>query len=220
MKFDIQKFFYSIDHSIMIKLIRKHVHSKWLVNLLIRIVRGSPTLVGLPLGNLLSQILANLYLNSIDQWAKRKLGIKFYVRYADDIVIMVKDKQTATYVHAKMKEYLYNVLKLTVHPTKTRIQPGRHGLDTLGFKVFSTHTILGGAFKRKTNRTMKNIKASIGLEQTVRIEGRLNSWLAHTVKAKCNHYLEAVANRFAFFKFQLKTRLPGPIKHCVKLVVA
>src|SRR3989339_326666 len=91
LKGDIKKFFASIDQEILIQILEKHLADKNTLNLLKIVIKSFPQ--GLPLGNLTSQLLVNIYLNEFDQLVKHKLKAKYYIRYADDFVLMSTDKQ-------------------------------------------------------------------------------------------------------------------------------
>src|SRR3989344_8531542 len=92
LKLDIKQFFASVDHEILLKFIRRKVNDKnilWLINEILTSFRTDKGKnAGIPLGNLTSQIFANIYLNELDQFVKQDLKIKYYIRYADDFIIL------------------------------------------------------------------------------------------------------------------------------------
>ena len=92
---DIKKFFDSIDHKILLELLKKKIQDEKMFWLLDRIVGSFSvfTGVGLPLGNITSQLFANIYLNEFDQFIKHKLRLKFYIRYCDDFIILSENKK-------------------------------------------------------------------------------------------------------------------------------
>ena len=84
------------DHGILIRLLRKRIHDKeimWLLNQVIPSFHSGKEKVGLPLGNLTSQLLVNIYMNEFDQYMKHVCTVKYYIRYADDFVILSEDKK-------------------------------------------------------------------------------------------------------------------------------
>jgi len=94
LKCDVRKFFASIDHEILLQILTKHISDKdtlWLLERIITSFHTKPN-KGLPLGNLTSQLLVNVYMNEFDQYIKHKLKIKYYIRYADDFVILSPNK--------------------------------------------------------------------------------------------------------------------------------
>ncbi|MBI4037905.1 RNA-directed DNA polymerase [Candidatus Curtissbacteria bacterium] len=102
----------------------------------------------MPLGNLTSQIFANIYLNELDQFIKHKLKVKYYLRYADDFLILDKNKRSLLHCFETVKHYLLDQLKLEIHPNKIRIRKLSWGIDFCGYVVLP-HNILPRA---KTER--------------------------------------------------------------------
>ncbi|MBI5222501.1 MAG: RNA-directed DNA polymerase [Candidatus Magasanikbacteria bacterium] len=102
---------------------------------------------GLPLGNLTSQLFANIYMNVLDQFVKHKLKVKYYIRYADDFVILSADRNYLGNLIPEIQKFLSEKLKLTLHPDKIFLQTVSSGVDFLGWKHFTDHRVL-----RKTTR--------------------------------------------------------------------
>lgn len=95
LKCDIKKFFASIDHKILLDILQKHIRDEdvlWLLGQVINSFQIQPN-KGLPLGNLTSQLLVNVYMNEFDQFMKHELKAKYYIRYADDFVVLSRDKE-------------------------------------------------------------------------------------------------------------------------------
>ena len=114
---------------------------------------------GLPLGNLTSQLLVNIYMNEFDQFVKRELKVKFYVRYADDFVILSQNKEYLQNILGQMKKFLKNNFKLNLHPDKVFIKTIASGVDFLGWVYFSKHRVLRTATKKRMlKRINKNSK--------------------------------------------------------------
>ena len=117
--------------------------------------------VGLPLGNLTSQLFANVYLNKLDQWVKHQLGSHYYIRYADDFVLLSRDRHRLEDATLKIQAFLRTNLKLSLHPDKLYITTVAAGIDFLGWVHFSDHRVL----RTKTRQRMfRNIKSSISEE--------------------------------------------------------
>jgi RNA-directed DNA polymerase len=147
LKCDIKKFFDSIDQEILLKIIRKKIddkHALWLIERIIKSFRR-----GLPLGNVTSQIFANIYLNELDQFIKHKLKEKYYLRYCDDFIILSEDKTYAEDMIYVISEFLGRDLKLELHPDKIIIRKARRGVDFLGYVVLPYHRILRTKTKRR-----------------------------------------------------------------------
>ena len=192
-KMDIYKFFYSIDHQILKSILFKTIKCPHTLHLLFLLIDSSPTKgVGLPLGNLSSQLLANVYLNELDQFAKRGLGIKGYVRYADDIFVFVANKQAAQIVQQKLINFCIDKLKLSVATSKTYIHPARCYVSALGFKIKPSHIILLSANKRRIIRRCKSlVKKDIDF-----VNKSLTSWFSFAIISCCFHFVQSLCVRF------------------------
>lgn len=125
--------------------------------------------VGLPLGNLTSQLFSNVYMNRFDQFVKHKLKIKHFIRYADDFVFLSGDKQFLKSLILTIQSFLFFDLHLTLHPNKIFIKTIASGVDFLGWVHFIDHRILRTITKRrmlrkiKTNTTRETKQSYLGL---------------------------------------------------------
>jgi len=156
LKCDIKKFFASIDHDISLQILKKHIPDPdtiWLLEKVISSFQTTPN-KGLPLGNLTSQLFVNIYMNEFDQFIKHTLKAKYYIRYADDFVILSANRSTLTRNVRYIVHFLKKELKLTLHPNKTFIQTYSSGVDFLGWVHFSDHRVLRTTTKR---RMFKNL---------------------------------------------------------------
>lgn len=152
LKCDIRKFFASVDHEILYAIIRKYIYDEEIIRLIKKVVESfSSTSVGkgLPLGNLTSQLFANVYMNEFDQYIKHVLKQKYYIRYADDFVIMNMDKEELAEILPKIVEFLKKYLKLSLHPDKVFIKTIASGIDFLGWVHFPKHRVLRTKTKRR-----------------------------------------------------------------------
>lgn len=166
LKCDIKKFFASIDQKILIKILEKHIQDKDAINLLKKVIFSfEPN--GLPLGNLTSQLFANVYLNEFDQFVKHKLKVKYYIRYADDFVILSDKRNYLGDLLPPIKNFLDNKLKLNLHPDKIFTKTIYSGIDFLGWVNFSDYRILRTATRK---RMIKRLEANSNRET-------LNSYL-------------------------------------------
>jgi len=156
LKCDIKKFFSNIDHAILINILREYIPEEKIIWLLERVISSfSP---GIPLGNLTSQLFANVYLNKLDQFVKHKLKAKYYVRYADDFVILSGNKQWLEKQIKPISNFLEEELKLELHPEKISIRKFRQGIDFLGYVVLPHHTVLRTKTKRRMLKKIKQKK--------------------------------------------------------------
>ena len=122
--------------------------------------------VGLPLGNLTSQLLVNIYMNKFDQWMKHRMKAKYYIRYTDDFVVLNQDKDCLLELLPKIADFLEEELKLTLHPDKIFLKTFSSGLDFLGWVNFSDHRILRTTTKRKMFRKIKESDGKIEMVQS------------------------------------------------------
>lgn len=159
LKCDIRKFFASVNHEILKKILEKSIEDKnilWLLNQVIdSFWTDNEKLVGLPLGNLTSQLLVNIYMNEFDQFVKNELKEKYYIRYADDFVFLGRDKNHLENLIPKISTFLENELKLSLHPNKVFIKTISSGVDFLGWINFPKHRVLRTSTKRKMFRNLK-----------------------------------------------------------------
>ncbi len=158
LKCDIRKFFASINQEVLLKILEKHIPDRKIMKLLGEIISsfnsGTPG-IGVPLGNLTSQLFANVYLNEFDYFVKHKLKVKYYIRYADDFVIFSEDKEYLNNLLPAISEFLENELKLEIHPNKIFTRTLVSGMDFLGWNNFFDHRILRKSTKL---RLLKNTK--------------------------------------------------------------
>ena len=162
LKCDVRKFFASIDQKILLEILKHHISDQkiiWLLQNIISSFYSTQIGKGLPLGNLTSQLLVNIYLNEFDQFIKRYFKIKYYVRYADDFVILSRDKQYLVELVSQIEKFLNQQLKLQLHPDKVFLQTIASGVDFLGWVNFSNHRVLRTATKR---RMFKRLEATDG----------------------------------------------------------
>jgi retron-type reverse transcriptase len=160
LKCDIKKFFASIDHEILRYIVINHICDEDVRGILSGVVgsfdsgtRGK----GLPLGNLTSQLLVNIYMNEFDQFVKHKLKIKYYIRYADDFVFLSDDRSYLESLLSPVRNFLRDRLKLNLHPNKVFIKTLASGVDFLGWVHFPDHRVLRTATKK---RMMKRLNES------------------------------------------------------------
>jgi len=163
LKCDIRKFFASIDHGILMNILRREIKDEDILELLKLVIQSfnSGTLgKGLPLGNLTSQLLVNIYMNEFDQFVKHKLKAKYYIRYADDFVFLNSDKVALTGILLYVEVFLQKRPLLELHPKKVSIRTFASGVDFLGWVHFPHYRILRTVTKRKVIKRFENIELS------------------------------------------------------------
>lgn len=159
LKCDIKKFFASVDQKILLDILRKHIKDKdiiWLLEKVIYSFNSGNAGIGLPLGNLTSQLLVNIYMNEFDEWMKHKMKVKYYIRYADDFVILSQDRDYLLELILKISDFLEEYLKLSLHPDKVFIKTFASGVDFLGWVHFPDYKVLRTVTKK---RMFKNLSA-------------------------------------------------------------
>jgi RNA-directed DNA polymerase len=146
LKLDIRKFYPSIDHDILKGLLRKKIKDKDMLWILDEIIDSTD---GLPIGNYLSQYFANFYLTYFDHWIKQKQEVKYYFRYADDIVIFSDNKPELHRILAAIKRYLKEELKLDVKHNYQIFPVKDRGVDFVGYVFYHTHVLLRKTIKKR-----------------------------------------------------------------------
>jgi RNA-directed DNA polymerase len=185
LKCDIKKFFASINHEILLNVLGKYIPDKRIISLLKEVINSFEVtpITGLPLGNLTSQLFANIYLNKLDQFAKHKLRAKYYIRYSDDFVIFSQDKEWLKQIAYQINNFLKDKLKLNLHPNKVTIKTLNSGQDFLGWINFLDHRILRTSAKRKmlkrikenpTTETLNSYLGLLGHGNTLKIISRFS----------------------------------------------
>jgi RNA-directed DNA polymerase len=162
LKCDIRKFFASIDHCILRVILEKQIADRdtlWLLSDVIQSFNSGEMGKGLPLGNLTSQLLVNIYMNEFDQYVKHDLKQKYYIRYADDFVFLARDREELETLRQKCAVFLPECLGLTLHPQKVFIKTLASGVDFLGWVHFPYHRVLRAVSRR---RMFRRVYASNG----------------------------------------------------------
>jgi len=160
LKCDISKYYDSIDQERLMGLINAKVDDQdtlWLIERIIQSFSKQPR-KGIPLGNVTSQLFANVYLNELDQFVKHKLKIKHYFRYCDDFIILHESQDYLRQVMPFIQLFLEKHLLLTLHPRKIILTKLSAGIDFLGYVILPHHRILRTRTKR---RMLKKIKTKV-----------------------------------------------------------
>jgi len=178
LKCDIRKFFASVDHEILLSILSRRIQEilrrsapqdDRMIMLLERIIRSFPD--GLPLGNLTSQLFANVYMDPLDQFIKHILHERFYIRYADDFVLLSTNRYRLERSLFMIDRFLQEHLYLTLHPQKVEIRTIASGVDFLGWVYFPDHCVLRTTTKRRIARRLslstskESIASYVGLLQ-------------------------------------------------------
>lgn len=162
LKLNIRKFYPSIDHDILKTIIRKKIKDKRLLSLLDEIIESAQ---GVPIGNYLSQFFANLYLTYLDHWIKEQKKVRYYFRYADDIVILGRDKQELRDLFYNIQDYLNNKLKLNFKDNWQIFKVDSRGIDFVGYRIFHTHTLLRKHIKKNFCKKINKLNKKQNLDK-------------------------------------------------------
>lgn len=155
---DVRRFFDSVDHGVLCGLLAERISNRRRLGLLKRVVTSFEVMPGrgLPLGNLTSQLLVNVYMNEFDQFMKHRLRARHYLRYADDFAVLSDDREYLMGVVPEVEAFLGQRLRLRLHQDKVRIQTMASGLDWLGWIHFPHHRVLRTTTKRRMFRNVRN----------------------------------------------------------------
>lgn len=208
LKCDIKKFFYNINPYILFQILKKYISDKPLLDLSQIFIFNGPidkSKVGIPIGNYTSQYFANIYLNELDQYIKRDLKVKYYCRYMDDFILILKTKQYCINSKKLIEKFLHNHLKLELN-NKSRYYPYKMGVNFCGYRIFTTHRLLRTSSKKKIKKNIKtwnNQYHNNKLDFQYAIQS-LNSWVGHS--SHCNSYkLQQKMFKSCDFLFQNST---------------
>ena len=155
LKCDIKKFFANIDQAALLEILDSSISDKrcmWLFRRIISSFNTGTPGIGLPLGNLTSQLLVNIYMNEFDQFVKHVLKAKYYIRYADDFVFLSEDQGWLEELLPRIDAFLSERLHLRLHPDKIFIKTFASGVDFLGWVHFPDHRVLRTATKKRMLR--------------------------------------------------------------------
>lgn len=176
LKIDFSKYFYRVDHEVMMKIIRKKIKDEKVIRWIESRIKSPDMPFGLPVGKrpedvepserlydkgmpvgaLISQMLANVYNNEIDQYAKRTLGIRYYIRYQDDIVVLSNDKKQIREWHRLLEKFANEEMKMELND-KTSIRPIAQGIEFCGFRLWGTHVKIRKSTALKMKRNLKGV---------------------------------------------------------------
>lgn len=154
LKCDICKFFASIDHQKLKAILASRIPDGRILDLLSNVIDSfhAQNEKGLPLGNLTSQLLVNIYMNEFDQYVEHILRAKHYIRYADDFVLLSRDRKALESICRCIGMFLKARLLLELHPKKVSIGTVAAGVDFLGWVHFTDHRVLRTVTKRRMLR--------------------------------------------------------------------
>jgi RNA-directed DNA polymerase len=183
LKCDVRNYFATIDHVRLLRMIQRKIKDAGVLRL-IEIIIASSADPGIPIGNLSSQIFANLYLNDIDHYLKETIKCRHYLRYMDDLIVFDSDKARLNDIKRAIDECLKG-LKLELHPRKSQIYLTAGGVSFLGYKIYPTHRLtVSSNVKRERKRLKKYlVMVKAGLIDWPKLLRSLRSWLGYARRA-------------------------------------
>lgn len=192
LKMDVKRFFDTIDHNILKSLIRKNVQDPNILKIIDVIIDSFEIEVGsgagIPLGNVTSQLFANIYLNELDDFIKQTLREPYYLRYCDDFIVLSQDEAHLQLLIPIIRNFLENTLRLTLHPNKVIVRKLIQGIDFVGYVIFPHHGLVRTRtkqrMKRKLNVAYKDFLS--GLIDGKQMDQRLQSYLG--ILSHANQY--------------------------------
>lgn len=209
LKCDIRKFFASVDHEILLKILFRKIMDLDFLNLLEKIIRSHGSnkttdlsdIKGMPIGNLTSQFFSNIYMNELDQFVKHELKVKYYLRYADDFVFISTDREYLMNLVPVLKDFLKTQLGLDLHPQKIILSKFRSGVDFLGYIIFPKYVLPRTKTKR---RLLKKIKEKVyafkaGKTTEKSLNQTIQSYYGFLVHAKAYKFRKELDNLIWFW---------------------
>ena len=218
---DVRKFFPSLPHANLKDVVRRSVHEEpvlWLFNLIIdsslppesrqkkyphqlSFFEDRELIRGLPIGNLTSQFLANLYLNELDQYVKHTLSCRHYLRYMDDFVLFGNDRAVLEEQQSRVEQYCSQKLALTLHE-KGGVKTHSEGLGFLGFRIFRTHKRIKGPaltrFIRKARHRWREV--GCGHRMAASFEAGRRSWLNHAAQGDTHGLILSLKKKYPMMR--------------------
>ncbi len=211
-KGDIKHYFDTIDHGKLLKIVKNTATDKRFLFLLKTILANHSSKIerkGMPLGNLTSQFLANVYLDKLDQFVKHILKVKYYIRYVDDFLILHQDKNKLEYYNQQISIFLKLELDIELNRDKSVIKPLNRGVDFLGFRCFYHYKLL----------QVKNLRQLYQKSQTSaeqyserridydEIYNFIEGWMAYAQQANTYAFRRKVLNEFEVrYKNEISTK--------------
>ena len=222
LKLDISKYFYRISHEVLKKILAKKIKDRRLLDVLYSIIDckhtpfGLPTGkgpgevpleerlfdVGMPVGNLLSQVFANIYLDALDQFCKRVLRIHHYIRYMDDVIILSDSKAQLHEWKSIISNFLERELRLSLNQ-KTCIRPISQGIEFVGYRIWPHYVTIRKSTTLQIKRAMvrKAYEYSIGVIALADVTNTLTCYIGMLKHCDCQEFREALVRSVVLRKY-------------------
>lgn len=185
LKADIKNYYPSVDHNILLRTLKEKITDEKIIKLIEKTLSICPGDKGIAVGSPVSQLFANIYLNELDYFVKHSLKEKFYLRYADDLVVLKNRLKPLKACKQKIEVFLKQSLDLELNLDKTRIISTNKGVDLLGYKIFYFHRLIRKrnleAFKRRLKVWYADIKQ--GRLETAKLSQKIKGWIEYARQA-------------------------------------
>jgi RNA-directed DNA polymerase len=202
LKMDVKCFFDSVDHKILKTLIRKNIQDSRVLQIVDVIIDSFEVnqgmAVGIPLGNVTSQLFANIYLHELDDFIKQTLHEPHYLRYCDDFIILSIDEHQLQSLIPVIRNFLANGLRLELHPRKVTIRKLIQGIDFVGYVLFPHHKLVRTRTKQRMKGRLREAYGDYlegGLDAK-QMDQRLQSYLGILSHANQHTLTQAVKNAY------------------------
>ena len=196
LKIDVRKFYPSIDHDTLKQVVRRKIKCADTLALIDEIIDSAD---GVPIGNYLSQYLANLYLTYFDHWIKEVQHVKYYFRYADDMVFLGSDKTALHTLYRQIEAYLRDNLKLTVKGNwqvfpiaKNKYDTTGRGLDFVGFVFYHEQKQIRKTIKKNFCRACARLNKEQPAKELTAYKQTVASWLGWAKHSNSLHLLQTI----------------------------
>ncbi len=200
LKMDIKCFFDSVDHKILKVLIRRNIQDLGVLEIVDKIIDSFQIdeAMGIPLGNVTSQLFANVYLHELDDFIKQTLREPYYLRYCDDFIILSRDESHLKHLIFVVQDFLTKNLRLKLHPKKVMIKKLTEGIDFIGYVLFPNHRLVRTRTKQRLKKRLKEaytayLRGEIDLKQ---MDQRLQSYLGILSHANQHTLAQAIKNAY------------------------
>ena len=219
LKLDIAKYFYRVDHEVLMKILSRHIKDELILRDLYKLINCEDTAFGLPagvqpelckqedwiynrgmpIGNLTSQMFANIYLNELDQFCKHDLHIRYYIRYMDDIIILWPDKNELFQILAEIERFLDEELRLELNK-KTCIRPAWLPVTFVGAQITAKKIIMRKSTRKRMFLRMKFIKGlfEAGKIAFEKVNNTMQSYFGLIQHFTAGNLLRKIIDEFSF----------------------